>query len=118
MTFNGNSLGASNYPYRGAKSSYYEGGIRVPSFIHIPNFQGNHELEVLCYSLANPQANSSFTMKLTISGKGVHYKGLFHITDWFTTLISLVKIIKIPDEEREKLDGVDHAGKLQGGCLY
>ena len=54
--------GASNLPLKGQKSMLYEGGIRVPGFVHSPNF------------VKNP-------------GR-VHDK-LVHITDWVPTILRL-----------------------------
>ena len=33
----GQSLGSSNLPFRGAKCTLYEGGVRTPAFIKIPH---------------------------------------------------------------------------------
>ena len=52
--------GASNLPLKGQKSTLYEGGVRVPGFVHSPNF------------VKNP-------------GR-VHEK-LVHISDWLPTLL-------------------------------
>ena len=54
--------GASNLPLKGQKSMLYEGGIRVPGFVHSPNF------------VKNP-------------GR-IHDK-LVHITDWVPTILRL-----------------------------
>ncbi|KAK7077117.1 hypothetical protein SK128_010596 [Halocaridina rubra] len=62
-TDNGGSLkkGASNHPLKGGKSNYQEGGTRGPTFIHSP-------------LLPNP---------------GTVYNGLFHVTDWYSTIVAL-----------------------------
>ena len=33
----GRNSGASNYPLRADKGTFYEGGVRTPAFIHAPN---------------------------------------------------------------------------------
>jgi arylsulfatase A-like enzyme len=54
--------GGFNYPFRGAKMSALEGGSRVPAFIYGPKF-----------------------LK---TSSGSTYKKLFHIADWYPTLLS------------------------------
>ncbi|KAL4220260.1 hypothetical protein ACF0H5_020667 [Mactra antiquata] len=53
----------SNYPLRGHKGNVFEGGIKVPSFVH------------------------SNLMKTNV--KGTISKELLHVTDWFPTLAGL-----------------------------
>ena len=83
--------GARNYPLRGAKATAYEGGVRSPGFIHAPNLF---------------KADS-------------HFSGLFHVTDFFPTLVSMIN--RISDEQhnitvvpRDQLDGVDQLSGLLG----
>ncbi|GFO10262.1 arylsulfatase b [Plakobranchus ocellatus] len=54
--------GGSNYPLRGGKISIFEGGNRVPGFVHSP--------------------------LLSQSESGVTYNGVIHAVDWFPTLVN------------------------------
>ncbi|XP_076040504.1 arylsulfatase B-like [Oratosquilla oratoria] len=51
-----------NFPLRGAKGSMWEGGTRVPAFIHSP-----------LLGLDSPRV----------------YNGLFHVTDWHNTILEI-----------------------------
>ena len=55
--------GGSNNPLKGQKGSFYEGGVRVPAFIHSPKY------------VKNP---------------GRIYDNLVHITDWLPTIMHLI----------------------------
>ncbi|KAL5256728.1 hypothetical protein ACHWQZ_G011854 [Mnemiopsis leidyi] len=92
MMPSGESLGSSNLPFRGAKCTLYEGGVRTPAFIKIPQF-------------------TPVTMN-----SSVKYNGLFHISDWFPTILKLAQLE--PGLKGKQLDGVDHSEtfrKLLGG---
>jgi len=73
----GQENAGSNAPLRGAKASSYEGGIRVPSFIHS--------------TLLDP------------SQQGTVDNGLFYIADWTRTIL---EIAQIDDKLSEGLDGL------------
>lgn len=78
----GESLGSSNLPFRGAKGTLYEGGVRTPAFIHIPHLN-------------------------TVAQKdSLTYDRLFHVTDWFHTIAKLCGIDVSSGEL--PLDGLDH----------
>ena len=55
--------GALNYPLRGSKGTLYEGGVRSPGFIHAPNI---------------------------FKRKSYDFKDLFHVSDYFPTLLSMI----------------------------
>ena len=57
--------GASNWPLRGAKETYFEGGMRVPAFMYSPLFDG--------HITANTDNEC-----------------LFHVSDFFPTIIGLL----------------------------
>ncbi|XP_064630814.1 arylsulfatase B-like [Lineus longissimus] len=69
------SNGGNNLPFRGGKFTAWEGGTHVPAFIHSP-------------LLANP---------------GRVYRGLFHVVDWFPTLLSAIGI----RHHKMGYDGID-----------
>ncbi|CAM9812549.1 unnamed protein product [Ectocarpus sp. 4 AP-2014] len=74
------SCGGSNYPLRGIKHSYWEGGTKVPSFVysksHIPEERW-----------------------------GTEYDGLMHVTDWLPTIAGAAEIDL--DGGAGPFDGVD-----------
>jgi len=55
----------SNWPLRGRKMSYFEGGVRVPAFIYSP--------------------------RLSESVQGTVHNGMMHHVDWLATFVSLAK---------------------------
>lgn len=72
--------GASNFPLRGYKGTLYEGGIRVPGFIHSPKY------------VQNP---------------GRIYDKLIHLTDWYPTIMSLAGIEQASTNDFDGVDQVD-----------
>ena len=52
----------SNWPLRGMKATYWEGGCRVPAFVHAPKYLGDR-------------------------ASGSLYQGIVHITDWIPTIV-------------------------------
>ena len=55
------STGGNNFPLKGTKKSLFEGGLRVPAFVHSPLLNQNV--------------------------RGTTYDDLFHVTDWLPTLV-------------------------------
>ena len=79
--FNYINLGSSNYPLRGGKFSYFEGGIKAASFIHSP--------------------------LLPLNVIGTRYKGMLHISDWYVTFCEMAGISPIDDFSDAMVDGVN-----------
>lgn len=82
-----NNMQGSNYPLRGGKFNYFEGGLKVPGFVYAPGL-------------------------LTTAQKGTTYNGLMHHVDWYTTFMSMAEIEVNKDEM--KLDGIDHWDAIRG----
>lgn len=79
--------GGKNGPQRGTKGSLFEGGIRVDSFMWSP--------------------------LLPSDLRGSQYTNIFHISDWFPTILSMTGIEFTPVTGYE-LDGVDHLPAIFG----
>jgi arylsulfatase I/J len=77
------TTGASNWPYRGTKTSVFEGGTRVAAFISSPN----------------PHL-------IPVERRGTESHTLMHVTDWFPTLLDLAGYEGNPAKEGNPLDGV------------
>lgn len=80
--------GGKNGPLRGTKGSLFEGGTKVDSFIYSP--------------------------LIPVDYQGTSYKGLFHISDWFPTIIELTASTFTPSDGF-MLDGVSHLQAWMGG---
>ena len=79
------TTGASNWPYRGTKTTPWEGGTRAASFVHSPN-----------------------PAVVPIERRGTESYALAHVTDWYPTLLSLAGVrsedLAVPGKP---LDGVN-----------
>jgi len=79
--------GGSNWPLRGEKATVWEGGTRVPAFLHSP--------------LLSP---------------GTSFSGLMHIVDWVPTLLSATgKTSQLFNQTSNNLDGVSLWNSLLEG---
>ena len=87
---NGGSIikGASNYPLRGTKSTPFEGGSRVPTFLLGPP-----------HLLPRQQEESQV---------------LVHISDWMPTLLKMAGYEGSPSKDLQ-LDGVDQSKAFRTG---
>eukprot|EP00618_Florenciella_parvula_P012680 CAMPEP_0119541914 /NCGR_PEP_ID=MMETSP1344-20130328/53251_1 /TAXON_ID=236787 /ORGANISM="Florenciella parvula, Strain CCMP2471" /LENGTH=784 /DNA_ID=CAMNT_0007586015 /DNA_START=147 /DNA_END=2498 /DNA_ORIENTATION=- len=94
--------GGSNAPLRGSKGYLFEGGMRVPAFVHSPSLI--------------PEAKA-----------GTTYYGMFHIVDWLPTIVEGVMQAQVNPElvysggpnglgEDRQLDGMSHWDALVGGA--
>ena len=83
--------GGRNAPLRGTKGSLFDGGVRVDSFIYSP--------------------------LLSEEIRGSTYFGLFHVSDWFPTMLGMAGITHTPDVGYE-LDGVNQLGSMQFGSTH
>jgi hypothetical protein len=86
----------SNYPLRGRKMGYFEGGVRVPAFLYSP--------------------------RLLDRAVGTEYAGLMHHVDWLATFVALaqgdsfkgVKDGAASDDIVRYGDGVNQWGAING----
>jgi arylsulfatase A-like enzyme len=79
--------GGKNAPLRGNKATLLEGGTKVDAFIYSP-------------------------LMKDVSG-GTVYKNLFHVTDWFPTIVELAGI-DFQERDGHELDGVSQVSGFQG----
>ena len=73
-----------NYPYRGWKSTFEEGGIKAPTLL--------------------------FSTQRTFEHRQIGK--LFHITDWFATILGLGSIDVPSSNNKLSLDSLDFSGLL------
>ena len=94
----GDAIGASNYPRRGGKHLLYDGGVRVSALLHAPRL-------------------------LPKSTRGTKYNQLMHAVDWFATYADLAGAkcnqctpsgASASGKKWLKIDGVSHVGAMMG----
>ena len=76
------SAGGKNGPLRGTKGSLLEGGTKVDSFV--------------------------FSPLIPTDRQGLTYNNVFHVTDWFPTMLEMAGRPFIPTRDEYALDGVSH----------
>ena len=84
------SGGGRNYPLRGTKGSLFEGGVHVEAFIY-----------------------STLYLK---DVSGMKYTNLFHVSDWFPTLLDMTSITYSPISTYA-IDGVSHYSAIMNGAV-
>ena len=77
--------GGSSWPLRGTKSEYFQGGVRVPGFVH--------------------------SALLPAGRRGMTFDSLVHVSDWAPTLVHGAAQVAVPDG----IDGVDQWDALLRG---
>jgi arylsulfatase A-like enzyme len=82
--------GGRNTPLRGGKSTLFEGGTLVESFLYSPG--------------------------LPATARGRAFDGLFHVSDWFPTILGLTDTRFTPKTGFE-LDGFDQSAALLGDTV-
>ena len=83
--------GGRNYPLRGQKGTLFEGGLRVEAFM--------------------------YSSLLPASARGKNFHGLFHVSDWFPTLVSMTGSSYTGDDDMP-LDGVDQFDSIVHGTSF
>jgi arylsulfatase A-like enzyme len=78
--------GGRNAPLRGSKASLYEGGTHVDAFIYSPTLLKDYS--------------------------GVNYNNLFHVSDWFPTILDMASIT-YDAPAGYALDGVSHLESIE-----
>jgi arylsulfatase A-like enzyme len=86
-------FGGLNEPFRGSKSTPYEGGVHVPAFA--VDFSFDHR-----YFGANTEDRT-----------GRRFDGLVHISDWMPTLLTLANVD--PHNFPKNMDGMDISEHLK-----
>lgn len=72
----GQFIAGDNYPYRGSKMTYFEGGVKVPGFIYAPG----------------------------ILGGGSEYVGLMHHADWLSTIVEGIAGGTVDDNSSDSIN--------------